>query len=471
MAEHDEPLLSGLPERARRLLAAPPLTEKMLLELAPRWRDLPAPIAPVAAAVRLFVITWDPLERLPNRPEVVATSNGSAADLEIVIYLPTWSMTRMAASQGRSLAEELSRVASWAVASVVRNIEQLESGRSRDAAIPDLPADRAAGAELGQADISLISPAWEPIGLGAITDVVQHAFGVVELDRSPVELAPVDSAHHGCPACSGQRFGFIAGLAEARPLMCASHSKQAQAVINRRLARANASNPRGWAAIIDATTRLDRPHLPNGLATRLGDPETSTYDISDPAEPVERAEAIVEAAEWFVDRAEDFAVALGDDPRRPALVPAWTMNLIGDLGSAGRVTEAVQVGDALGRIAPERRQEFESEIAVALAAAGDADQARARTASNLRRWPDDLWVRVAAGDAMLALSDTGGAQAHYQAALQMAAERDDFEAHAAVMDRIIAIRRVCSGPAVRAERHQPQRKPGRAQRTHHKRAK
>jgi len=41
-------LLSGLPEAVRRLLAAPPVTEKKLLELEVAWPGLPSKQALVA---------------------------------------------------------------------------------------------------------------------------------------------------------------------------------------------------------------------------------------------------------------------------------------------------------------------------------------------------------------------------------------------------------------------------------------
>ena len=46
----------------------------------------------MADALRLFVVAWDPLEWLAPRPEAVATTN--AWPLEIVIYVPVWSLAR-----------------------------------------------------------------------------------------------------------------------------------------------------------------------------------------------------------------------------------------------------------------------------------------------------------------------------------------------------------------------------------------
>jgi hypothetical protein len=116
------------------------------------------------------------------------------------------------------------------------------------------------GADVGDAcgcddPICLVSQGRENIGLGAITDIVQHTFGPVDLDRSPVELAPVALRHTGCPACAGRRFGFPADLGEAQATMCPTHHVKADTVIRSRLARANVSNPDGWRAIVDASAQ------------------------------------------------------------------------------------------------------------------------------------------------------------------------------------------------------------------------
>jgi hypothetical protein len=57
-----------LPDDVQRLLAAPPVTQKKLLELRVAWSGLPAEQSWTANRLRVFVITWDPLERLADRP-------------------------------------------------------------------------------------------------------------------------------------------------------------------------------------------------------------------------------------------------------------------------------------------------------------------------------------------------------------------------------------------------------------------
>ena len=228
--------------------------------------------------------------------------------------------------------------------------------------LPDLLSDPTASGALGAATITTVSVEWEPIGLGTITDLVQHAFGPVDLDRSPVELATVTAVHRGCPACAGGRFGFPGELAESRATMCPTHLRQAESAINRRFATANASNPDGWAAIAAASIALGRPHLPDGLASRLPRASSSIYVIPAPDELAARATAIIDAARWFRGRPDDFAAALGQEPELAGQWPDWLANLILDLGAAGLGSSARQVGDALGRVDPRNQASLDADV-------------------------------------------------------------------------------------------------------------
>jgi hypothetical protein len=427
------------------------------------------------------VITWNPLEPVVDPAGGLATTNGGSADLEIVVYLPTWSLTGLAAERDSTLAGVLGAMAGSAVVTASHHQETVNSRRYPDlaarGAVPKLVCDLAAGSALGAATLTAVSDGWEPIGLGAITDLAQSAFGPIDLDRSPVELTAPTDARQGCPGCTGGRFGFPGALAQAKHAMCPTHHREAQSVINRRLARANASNPHGWAAITDALRRIDRPHLPNGLAATLPSAETSIYLMPAPAELAERAERVIDAAGWFHNRAEAFNLALGQEPHLAGQLPDWLANLIGDLGRAGLGSEAARVGDALGQVDPSRQALFDGDVGVALAEAGLPDEARARIATNLARWPHDLWIRVDAGEALTALADLKAAEQHFNAAMRMADESDDADAMAEVADRI----RMATRPATAGEhahpggqRRQPKRKLSKAQRkrqTDHKRRK
>lgn len=112
------------------------------------------------------------------------------------------------------------------------------------------------------------------------------------------------------------------------------------------------------------------------------------------------------------------------------------------------------------------RATFDADVTVALAKSGLADEARDRIAANLTRWPHDLWVRLHAGDALVALGDPEGASEHFEAALRMAEGSDDFEATAEVIHRLRKAHRRSAGEHSGHGRHreQPKRKLGKAQR-------
>ncbi|MGH3808481.1 MAG: hypothetical protein ACRDRU_18035 [Pseudonocardiaceae bacterium] len=464
-------LLSGLPDEVRKLLAAPPVTEKKLLELGVAWSGMSPSQARMAGALRLFVITWDPLEWRVGRPSGFATVNGGLPGLELVVYAPVWSLVELATERAVTVADVLGSMAGSAVVTAAAHEQSVAVGRYPDLgtrqATPDLLSDLAAGSALGPVEVRLVSAGWEDIGLGAITDVVQHAFGPVDLDRSLVELAAAAESHPGCPACAGRRFLFPAELAEAQDGMCPAHRCGAERVISTRLARANASNPDGWAALIDASCRRERPHLPNGVATKLAGAGEAMYVVPEPGELLIRAELVVEAASWFPGRPDQLAIALGQEPEPAGQLPDWLVNLVLDLGRAGLGAEAVMVGDALAQVDPDSRAFYDGDVMVALAEAGLAEEVRARIETSLTRWPDDFWIRVHAGDALAALGDLDGAAAHFATALSMAEQADDVEAR---YDAIHRLRKIGRGKSQdergqpRGQRRQSRRKLSKSQR-------
>src|SRR5260370_14687619 len=225
------------------------------------------------------------------------------------------------------------------------------------------------------------SAAWDDIGLGAITDFVQQAFGPAELDGSLVELSVTRARHPGCPAWAGRRLKFPADLADSRDRMCPAHRKEADAVIRRRMARAEASNPAGWRMLADASARLSLPHLPGGLATRLAAAEKDL---------VRRARLRAEAAAGVAGRPDDFGSALAENHDQAGRFPGWPVTLIGDLGRAGQGTEAVMLSEALAVVDPARHGLFAGEAAVPLAEARPPDHPRAKIPRNLPPRPPDI---------------------------------------------------------------------------------
>jgi hypothetical protein len=437
--------LAGLPTEVGRLLSAAPVTEKKLLELNVTWSRLPTTEARMAEALRLFVLTWDPLEVKAPRPDRFAAVNTGSLGLEIAAYVPIWRLIDLAAARHEPISATLTAIAGSAVATAAEYEQELTAGRYPALVLehraPDLLGNMSAGAALGQGVIAADPPSWEPIGLGAIQDVVQHAFGLVDLDRSLVELEALSPGLMGCPACQGRRFGFPADLSEAQRSMCVPHVRQAGAVIGERLRHAESSNPDGWRALGGATIRREQPHLPNGLATKLPRADQAMYVVPEPAELAERARLIVEAAGWFEGRAADLGVALGEDPEYGPGIPDWLLNLILELGRAGLAAEAKPVAEALGRVEPELRAVIDADLAIALAQAGHGDDARAQIAANLAAWADDFWVRVNAGDALEALGDLDGARSHFEAARAMAGRPADFIERAAAADRLLQLSR------------------------------
>ncbi len=445
-------LYADLPIGLAQLLADPPVTEKKLLELDVSWTGLSGAQAQMAKQLRVFVITWDPLERLAIRPEGFTTVNVDDYGAELVVYIPVWSLVEAARAQHTTVSAVLAGMAGSAVvtaatraadsAAEITMAARSGPGKGRGSNGADLLDNRPAGAALGTPTIDLVSPGWEDIGLGAITDIAQHAFGPVDLDRSPVTLPPLPQRLAACPACAGRHFGFPADLAEAQARMCPTHDAKAAAVIRARLARANASNPDGWSAITDASARIDRPHLPNGLATKLADAGHGMYVVPELAELPRRARLVVEATSWFPGRVSDFAIALGEEPDLAGFLPDWLVNLVVDLGRAGLGTEAAAVGDALATVDPELQSMLDGDVAVALAQAGLAEQALTKVQDNLTRWPDDFWIRVSAGDTLLVLGDRERAAAHFRAAVDLAEETDDFQARSDAIERLRRLERL-----------------------------
>jgi hypothetical protein len=464
--------LAGLPPALVDVLTSTPVEDKVLVELAVGWAGLGEAEARMAEALRVFLVTWDPLEHQASRPVAAATVNPGPPGLEIVLYVPLWNVMGPVTERGASVAEVVGELAGSAVVVAARHEEAVTNGSypsllASRGAVPLLLSEPAAGAGLGTPELSLVSEGWEPIGLGAITDVVQEALGPVELDRSPVELAVMAEAVAPCPACGGARFGFPGELGESTPTMCQAHRVDAEAVSDQRFERAQASNPDGWAAILDACRRLELAHLPNGLATRLVGAEEGLFEAREPEELAAWTWTVVEAAGWFPGRPEELAVALGGEEDMPWL-PEWLANLVYDLGHAGLGAEAVQVGDALVRVDPDNESTYAADVAYALAHAGDETGARSRVQDSLVRWPGELWVRIHAGDTLEVLGDADGAAAHLLVALEMADEDDDFEARSDIYERLARLGRapgptttvrLIGGPSARGRTRQT--RPGR----------
>jgi thioredoxin-like negative regulator of GroEL len=219
------------------------------------------------------------------------------------------------------------------------------------------------------------------------------------------------------------------------------------------MTQAEGSNLAGWRMLADASARLSLPHLPGGLATRLAAAKQ---------DPVRRAGLLAEATAGFAGRPDDFGSALAENRDQEGRFPGWPVTLIRDLGRAGQGTEAVTLSEALAVVDPARHGLFAGEVALALAEAGDADEARAKVAENVERWPDDVRARILAGDALAVLGDTEAALVHLQVALPLAEQAKDYKAIRDLSTRIVRLTRPVTGEAV--QRRQPRSRPARSQR-------
>ena len=430
---------AGLADEVRDALADVPETERALLELRLAWPALGEREALIAARLRVFLLTWDPFSWMRHRGWAWATATGDGDAYEVVLYLTLHDAMRRARETGQTLADVVGELARSVLAVGGRHEELLVSGAYPQLAfageVPGLLSEVGSALGLPVPEIELAASGWEPTGLGAIQDLAQERYGPVDLDRSRVRLEPIDKPSPDCPACAGGRFSFPAELDEARARMCREHAAQAQRIILERLERAPATNREGWDAIVGGSSMLDEPTfgLPLWLLAELG--KAADRDRRSRSSHVELradAELALELAARLAGRHEAFAELMVSD----ALSEDWLIGLPMGLAFRGLVDEAVTVGDALAQLDPDNSAMFANDVAVILAEAGRGEQALARVEQNLRRFPDDLWTRIHAGDVHLALSDPARAERAFHNALSFARARSDASGIAAVNERL-----------------------------------
>ncbi|HWC26234.1 MAG TPA: SEC-C domain-containing protein [Solirubrobacteraceae bacterium] len=245
------------------LLDAAPEDEYQLIELRLDWPyDLDVHPRHKQLWLRCFVITQDPLDWIADRGDAWTAVTLDGEVLEVDLYLTIDALRRILEETGGDLAAAVGRYASAVMAAALeREEELLEGDYPRLAARGEVPRllddlERDPGA-FGTPSIQ-VRRGWSPIGLGALTDLVQHAFGDVDLDRSPVVLDPVEPVDEHCPACAGYSFAYPSSLEEAKESMCAAHVSAATAVNTMRLARARESNFAGWRAVDKAVRRINK---------------------------------------------------------------------------------------------------------------------------------------------------------------------------------------------------------------------
>lgn len=420
--------MAGLTSEVRDALAAAPDDERALLELRLGWTGLGEAEARIAARMRAFLLTWDPLEWVEDRGAGWATATGDGDSFEVVLYLPLVETLEQVERGEGTTAAVLGKLAGSVLAVGARHEQALVAGiyaqLVRAGEAPSLLCELGSPAGSPAPELALAHEGWEPIGLGAIQDLVQEAFGPVDLDRGAVRLEPSRSPVPGCPACDGQRFGFPGELAEQRAAMCALHAELAADITAVRLSKAEESNPEGWEAIARASSALSEPTfgLPLALLRRVEQVgERDPRARPDEAELRADAELVLAVAQRLRGRPDDAAAFLAFE----RLDPDWLVELPMALSSAGLVDEAVAVGDALAELDAQSSAMYANDVAVICAQAGRVELALERVEANLSRFPDDVWTRIHAGDVHVALSDPQRAEAAFREALAIAHAHGD----------------------------------------------
>jgi hypothetical protein len=245
-------LLDGAPDDAFALL-------ELRLDWPPELEIHPKKLS---LWLRFFVITGDPLAWIAGRGEAWAATTVTDEVLELDVYVTLPALQREIERSGGDLGPAVGRWAAPAMLAGLKYELVLAAGDYHDRAVAGtLPrllegGDGGRGA-FGSPTIQVRQP-WGPVGLGALQDLVQEAFGSVDLDRSPVTLDPVEPRDPDCAACEGTSFDFPSGLQDAREGFCAAHRAAAAAVNATRLAHARQSNPAGWRAIDKAAMRINK---------------------------------------------------------------------------------------------------------------------------------------------------------------------------------------------------------------------
>jgi len=446
-----DPLTSGMPPGIADALATPPEQAWELLEVAVVWPDLVDVEARVAARLRTFVLTRDPLDHIDRSAPAWATVNGDGDNYEVVVYVPLGNAVTLAEFGGTTIAEILARLAE-SVVTVGAAQERLlvtgayPSAEARGRADPllshpvaDLPGP-GVPPRSPTPEFHLASAGWEPIGLAAIQDLVQARFGPVDLDRSTVRLKPADTPRSRCPACAGQGFGFPADLQEHLPTMCPTHASEAQQVTTQRLARAARSNRRGWEAIAEGTQRLEQPPPPWSLGRRLraaleADPPAPGDPDAFRARMDADAQLVLDLDDRFREAGAPFEDLLEGDQDLLWRLADWLTTIVFGLGHAGLGERILPVGRALERLDPERGALHASDTAVALAQQG-RPEAVEHAEANVLAHPDDIWVRIHLGDVHRELDDPARAEAAFREAVAQVREHGDPDDVAGAYERL-----------------------------------
>ena len=245
------------------LLRTGPEDEFALLELRLDWpHDLEIYPEHRQLWLRLFVITGDILAWVPGRGDCWASTTVDDEVLEVDVYVLRGSLLRLMESNGGDVAAAVRPYAAAAMQAALDHEAMLIAGDYHERRVRgDAPGllDGVGGDHGAFGALSVQARnTWGPVGFGALLDLVQEAFGPIDLDRSVVALDPADPPADDCPACKGLSFGFPTDLEDARKGMCAAHDAQALAIRTERISHAYESNRAGWRAIDKAAMRINK---------------------------------------------------------------------------------------------------------------------------------------------------------------------------------------------------------------------
>jgi hypothetical protein len=355
-------------------LAAAPIWEKQVLELRLEWpggAELPVDQQWAASRLRVFLLTWDPFEWQSDRGVAFATSTSRADDAGLVLYVPEWRVRVLAGDppDGRLLATAVGRFAESVLAVAAEHRAAITDGSYpaavQSGTVPRLLSRVPSELVLEAPTVSVVGGGWQPVQFEVLEDLAQDGFGPADLDRSPVSFTEPGEGRASCPACAGQTVAFPDGLKEAQESICGPHRAEALRITTTRLEASQASNPAGWAALLDAGQRLTEPHLPNGLGPRLV--AASLTEAPTGAQLADDAALVVSAASLMTGLPDPQTVLGG----RLAPVRPWLERLPSLLAAEGMSEEANEAMVAADELLAD---------AAAVAAAAAAEEAAAAVA-------------------------------------------------------------------------------------------
>ena len=339
------PATEALAQTLGTALRAAPVWDKRVLEIRLAWPALTAEQEWAADRLRVFLLTWDPFEWQAGRPAAFATSTSRADGVVgLVLYLPLWRALALADGETADVPAVLGQLAESVLSVAGEHQAPLTAGTYphgvQSGSLPALLSRIPAQAELATPVPSIVGDDWQPIQFDVLEDLAQEAFGPADLDRSPVRFSEPGEGSDACPACDRQSVEFPDGLKDAQEAICGPHRAEALRITTTRLEAAQASNPVGWEALLDAGQRLLEPHLPAALAPRLV--AASRIEAPTAAQLLDQA-ALVEEAAGVVGGLPDPSTPIG---ARLEAVRPWLERLPAALAQAGLADQATRATTA-----------------------------------------------------------------------------------------------------------------------------